>query len=92
MLIGIVCNAHDATLDKKMFVVICLENGEVYFWGFNPNRVVITFDNFTKPILVEGISKKVVKVACGENHFLALTESGQVRRLVLCLISISLSN
>lgn len=79
------CNPYGTLLDKKMFVVVYLESGEVYLWGSNPTKSPISVDYFMKPTLIEGMSKKVIKVACGESHFLALTEFGQVIRLSFLL-------
>ncbi|EDV24451.1 uncharacterized protein TRIADDRAFT_56257 [Trichoplax adhaerens] len=59
------------TADGKLYTFGETEGGKLGLGDIEAHKV-------TKPKVVKGISGKVVKVACGGNHTVALTASGQV--------------
>ncbi|KAK5052712.1 hypothetical protein LTR84_002578 [Exophiala bonariae] len=68
------------TTDSATFVLTA--EGDVYGWGtFRSNEGIFGFDNTTliqlRPKLVKGL-KKVIKLAAGANHVLALQSNGVV--------------
>lgn len=68
------------TTDSATFVLT--SEGEVYGWGtFRSNEGIFGFDNTTliqlRPKLIKGL-KKVIKLAAGANHVLALQSNGIV--------------
>ncbi|KEF59242.1 uncharacterized protein A1O9_04086 [Exophiala aquamarina CBS 119918] len=68
------------TTDSATFVLTT--EGEVYGWGtFRSNEGIFGFDNTTliqlRPKLIKGL-KKIVKLAAGANHVLALQSNGVV--------------
>jgi len=68
------------TTDSATFVLT--SEGEVYGWGtFRSNEGIFGFDNTTliqlRPKLIKGL-KKIIKLAAGANHVLALQSNGIV--------------
>ncbi|GAB6032349.1 RCC1 and BTB domain-containing protein 2 [Chamberlinius hualienensis] len=63
--------------------VLALTNaGEVYSWGYNAyyQTGIETTSSNISPILISAnlLPKKVIEIACGSNHSLALTQDGEV--------------
>lgn len=77
MILGFAFTAHSF---DDMFVVACLENGEVYSWGYVPKSSTIRI--FKNPSLIESLPKTVTEVACGSGHVLALTSDGEVETAI----------
>ncbi|XP_068123256.1 RCC1 and BTB domain-containing protein 1 isoform X2 [Hyperolius riggenbachi] len=63
-------------------VLVCTEDGELYAWGHNGYNQLGNGNTMqgTVPIQIGGdlLSKKVVQVACGSHHSLALSWEGEV--------------
>lgn len=82
----------DALAHEKIVQITCgdsisaalTEKGAVYAWGtFRDSKGVMGFDSKTllqsKPTLIESLSsERVVGIAAGANHLLALTDKGQL--------------
>uniref|UniRef100_A0A8C5LXT2 BTB domain-containing protein n=1 Tax=Leptobrachium leishanense TaxID=445787 RepID=A0A8C5LXT2_9ANUR len=63
-------------------VLVCCEDGEVYAWGHNGYSQLGNGNTVQgaspMPVSVELMSKKVMQVACGSHHSMALTSEGEV--------------
>ena len=66
----------------SVFVLALTRNGDVYSWGYNGNGELGRGDNVNptyipaKVTSLDGI--KVVQIACGSNHCVALSDEGKV--------------
>lgn len=74
MISGFSCNSQHCSESSDLSVVVHFMSGEVYLWGYNPCVGEIR----STPSLIEQLPKTVVKVACGQEHFVALTSDGMV--------------
>lgn len=63
----------------------CVSEGELFAWGHNSYSQLGngTTNQGVAPVLVSAnlLNKKVIEVACGSHHSMALTDSGEVRGL-----------
>ena len=62
--------------------VLCRGKGDYYRLGSDSSSHV------SEPRLVEGMAEKVVQVAVGSLHCLALTENGEVRVQFILVINV----
>lgn len=76
---GLACNSRHCGEISDLCLLTCLMSGEVYVWGFNPSQLA----TLPRPTLIGELPKTVVKVACGYEHFLALTSDGMVTVVLL---------
>ncbi|NP_001084549.2 regulator of chromosome condensation (RCC1) and BTB (POZ) domain containing protein 1 S homeolog [Xenopus laevis] len=72
----------DLSYGSGPHILLCNEDGEVYSWGHNGYSQLGNGNTIqgTTPVQVcmELLSKKVIKVACGSHHSMALTSDGEV--------------
>ncbi|KAK7604749.1 hypothetical protein V9T40_005935 [Parthenolecanium corni] len=64
----------DNTCVSSTFVIAYLHSGQIYQWGFIP----WTGTTLLEAVFVHKLDNKVVEVACGYSHCVALCENGQV--------------
>ena len=59
--------------------ILFLASGELYSWGHGGyGQLGHVEDEKTRPVLVP-LQKKVIQIACGSYHSIALTEEGEVK-------------
>ncbi|XP_019882586.2 uncharacterized protein LOC105249500 isoform X2 [Camponotus floridanus] len=86
------CGKNIKTLAHSNFFILALtEEGEVYYWEFESWNLWDTYDSsgtyvpdehikISTPTLVPNLSeKRIVDIACGRGHSLALTSDGKVK-------------